>query len=350
MPKIFISYRREDSIDIAGRIYDRLSTHFGRDSVFFDVDTIPLGIDFRNYLEDWIGRSDLVLVIIGPRWLDSRAGGDAGTTGRRLDNPADFVRIEVASALARGIPVIPVLVGGATMPGPARLPDSLADLAFRHAIEVNSGRDFHMHMDRMIRGLDQMPMPAPRRDPPTIVVPPPAVVAPMNLGFEGPNNGGMPEGWFNSLGFVDRVSTAYEVRVEPRPDGGPGRCVRMRREGGGHKEFGSLMQRCPARHLGGVTVRLEAELRTEALESWAGLWLRLDGPGSGLFFDNMHDRPIRGSTPWTRYAIETRVPEGAEWINYGFLLVANGTVWADHFRIALRGPGGDWVAWEGPGR
>ena len=86
----------------------------------------------------------------------------------------------------------------------------------------------------------------------------------------------------------------------------------------------------------GKVVRFEGEVRSENLDGWAGLWLRVDGPSGHLFFDNMHDRLIRGSTPWTSYAIETLVPEESEWLNYGLVLVANGTLWADNFALAVR--------------
>ena len=96
MPKIFISYRREDSIGIAGRIYDRLCLKFGRESVFMDVDAIPLGVDFRQHLTDAVGQCDILLAVIGERWLTIADHGH-----RRLDNPADFVRIEIETALQR---------------------------------------------------------------------------------------------------------------------------------------------------------------------------------------------------------------------------------------------------------
>jgi hypothetical protein len=359
MAKLFLSYRREDSLDVAGRIYDRLAGHFGTDSVFMDVDTIPYGVDFRLYLTNWVARCEALLVIIGRHWLDAFHESGPKEGERRLDDPTDFVRIEVAAALARGIPVVPVLVSGASMPVPDCLPPELADLAYRHAAEVRSGRDFHGHMSRLIEGLerllklDKTPLPrdqseaaAPRPGPRKARVAPvqvnlPAVAWPTNLSFDAPEVEGVPFGWFNSLGYVGGVSTAYELTVLTRKEEGGGRCVRMRRAGAYPKEFGSLMQRCPAQNFVGKVIRVEAELRTENLERWAGLWLRLDGPDKHLFFDNMHDRPIRGSTPWSKYFIETRVPEGSEWMNYGILLVSNGTVWASNFSVSVREADGD---------
>ena len=97
MPKIFISYRRKDSQEITGRIFDHLEGHFGRDSVFIDIDNIPLGVDFREHLGRAVTQCDVLLAIVGKTWLDS----DKSESGkRRLDDPSDFVRIEVESALS----------------------------------------------------------------------------------------------------------------------------------------------------------------------------------------------------------------------------------------------------------
>ena len=151
MPKIFLSYRREDSIDVAGRIHDRLSAHFGNDSVFMDVDSVPFGVDFRAFLGDWVGQCDVLLAVVGDSWLEARDG--EGTP--RLGDPSDFVTIEIAAALQREIPVVPLLVGGAEIPQLDQLPTALSQLAYRNAAEVRSGRDFHTHMDRLIRGIER---------------------------------------------------------------------------------------------------------------------------------------------------------------------------------------------------
>ena len=148
MAKIFLSYRREDSIGIAGRIYDRLNVHFGDGNVFRDIDNIPFGVDFREYIDAAVGQCDLFLAVIGTRWA-----GESDAR-RRIDDPRDFVRIEIESALKRGIPVIPILIDHATMPTDADLPPSLAGLVYRNAIDVDQGRDFHPHVDRLIRGIE----------------------------------------------------------------------------------------------------------------------------------------------------------------------------------------------------
>ena len=131
MGGVFISYRRDDTAGYAGRLYDALAAHFGRDLVFIDVDSIRAGDNFVDVIDRWIASSSVVIVLIGKTWLNS-----AGAHGRRLDDPHDFVRLEVASALRQKIPVIPVLVGGAKMPAPDDLPAPLAPLAQINAIEI----------------------------------------------------------------------------------------------------------------------------------------------------------------------------------------------------------------------
>ena len=148
---IFVSYRRSDSADVAGRIYDRLVGKFGKDPIFKDVDSIPLGLDFKDYLEQKVSECDALLAIIGDHWLD--ASDSSGK--RRLEDPTDFVRIEIQSALARGIPVIPLLVRDAHMPPEASLPISLRKLVYRNGIPIRSDPDFHRDMDRLISALEK---------------------------------------------------------------------------------------------------------------------------------------------------------------------------------------------------
>jgi hypothetical protein len=141
--KIFINYRRDDSISTAGRLHDRLAQTFGRNNLFMDVDHIPAGVDFLEYLHSQVAACDVFLAVIGPSWLDAK--DDDGR--RRFDNPDDFVTIEIAEALARNIRVIPVLVDGARMPKADKLPDSVKPLVRRNAVEVRNtrfGRDAEM--------------------------------------------------------------------------------------------------------------------------------------------------------------------------------------------------------------
>ncbi len=149
MHNIFISYRRDDNQDATGRIYDRLRAHLKGCQVFKDVDSIPFGVDFRKHLSHEVGQCDVLLAVVGQRWVDAQ--DDAGN--RRLDAPSDFVRIEIEAAMARGIPVIPVLVGNASMPLEAALPPSLSAFAFLNAAPIRPDPDFHRDMDRLIDGL-----------------------------------------------------------------------------------------------------------------------------------------------------------------------------------------------------
>jgi len=150
--KLFISYRRDDTADVTGRIYDRLEAEFRREFIFRDIDSIPTGMDFRDHIRHHVLKCDALLAIIGKSWL-------AVTTAdgkRRIDQEEDYVRIEISTALQRGIPVIPVLVQGAEMPKVADLPLSLQDLSFRHARHIRRDPDFHDDVSRLINDLRRM--------------------------------------------------------------------------------------------------------------------------------------------------------------------------------------------------
>jgi formylglycine-generating enzyme len=150
MTSVFVSYRRDDSRHQAGRLYDRLVAHFGAEQVFKDVDSIPLGLDFREVLTERVAGCDVFIAVIGDAWLSI-----AGKSGkRRLDDPGDFVRIEIEAALSRQIPVIPVLVGDSPVPPAEELPESLRGLSFRNGLPVRPDPDFHKDVDRLIRGIN----------------------------------------------------------------------------------------------------------------------------------------------------------------------------------------------------
>jgi len=152
MPKIVVSYRRSDTGPIAGRIFDRLGAQYGVESVFMDVDSIPFGVDFRDHIQQELSLCDVLVVIIGQRWMGSAEDGKT-----RLDDETDPVRIEVETAMRARVPIIPILVDRATMPKPGELPPSMKDFAFRNAAEVDAaGRDFRQHMDRVIRAIDRI--------------------------------------------------------------------------------------------------------------------------------------------------------------------------------------------------
>jgi WD40 repeat protein len=146
---VFISYRRDDSAGFAGRIYDRLKERLGRADVFFDVDNIEPGVDFVEVLSERVGACDALVAIIGKNWLSS-ANADGGW---RLDDPHDYVRIEVEAALARNVRVIPALIEGARMPKPEELPVSLQMLARRQAVQISHDR-FDSDADRLTRALE----------------------------------------------------------------------------------------------------------------------------------------------------------------------------------------------------
>jgi TIR domain-containing protein len=148
--KVFISYRRADSAGYAGRVMDRLDRELGRDLVFMDVDAIPLGTNFSKVLHEEVAKCGVLLAVIGPNWLDVR--DEHGN--RRLDDPNDFVHIEIAAALQRSIPVIPVLLEGARIPKAIELPEDLKELALRNGMEIRHA-SFQDDMNRLIRGLKE---------------------------------------------------------------------------------------------------------------------------------------------------------------------------------------------------
>jgi hypothetical protein len=133
---IFISYRRADAEGEAGRLFDDLVRTYGDASVFMDVSGIEPGVDFRKAIEDNVSGCGVLLAVIGPGW--ATVTGSDGV--RRLDNPDDYVRLEIATALARGIPVIPVLVHDSHMPVLDQLPDNLKDLRYRNSVELTHAR------------------------------------------------------------------------------------------------------------------------------------------------------------------------------------------------------------------
>jgi TIR domain len=147
---IFVSYRRSDSQGEAGRLFDDLVKHFGDDMVFMDVAGIEAGRDFRKVIEESVAECGVLLVMIGPGWLNAK--DERGV--RRLDDSGDFVRIETASALRRDVPVVPILVRGAAMPHAEQLPEDLKELAFRNCCELTHARwksDVQLLLDALHR-------------------------------------------------------------------------------------------------------------------------------------------------------------------------------------------------------
>ena len=149
MLKIFISYRRDDSAYPVAMLSQMLKSRFGEESVFLDIENIPLGVDFRVYIGNMVGQCNALLAVIGNQWLTIK--GKDGVP--RLQNPRDPVRIEIEAALERDILVVPVLVDKAEMPSEADLPDSLQRLSSRNGTEVRAGKDMGGQIDRLVNGL-----------------------------------------------------------------------------------------------------------------------------------------------------------------------------------------------------
>ena len=151
MTGIFINYRREDGHGPAGRLFDRLSTKFAKHEIFMDVDAMKPGIDFAKQIDEQVSKCAVVLAVIGPGWLNST--DEKGQ--RRLDRPRDHVRMELATALKREIPVIPLLVNGTAMPSEDDLPDDLKSLTNRHALELRHSR-FSSDSEVVVQALNQI--------------------------------------------------------------------------------------------------------------------------------------------------------------------------------------------------
>ena len=150
--KVFISYRRQDAAGHAGRVRDRLATEFGANLLFMDVDGIPAGVNFVKALHKELAKCGVLLAVIGPDWLKVRDKDGK----RRLENPNDFVRVEIAAALQRNIPVIPILLDGVKVPKTNQLPKDLEGLSTRNGLDVRDA-SFHNDIDKLVRRLkDQL--------------------------------------------------------------------------------------------------------------------------------------------------------------------------------------------------
>jgi len=146
---VFISYRRKDAAPYARLLREELRRHYGVEQVFMDVDSINVGADFADVINQSVEACGVLLALIGAQWL---AAADADGS-RRLDNPEDTVRLEIEAALSRGILVIPVLVDGAHMPRRQELPEELAPLARRNALELSYNR-FEYELERLIEAVE----------------------------------------------------------------------------------------------------------------------------------------------------------------------------------------------------
>ena len=149
--RVFISYRRDESAGYAGRIADTFEEYFGEDKVFRDIDSLEPGLDFSVAIERTLESSEELVAVIGKNWLT--ATDAAGQ--RRLENPDDFVRVEIATALQRNIRVIPVLVQGASMPSADEVPEDLAPLTRRNAFELHDS-SWGDDVGRLISALERV--------------------------------------------------------------------------------------------------------------------------------------------------------------------------------------------------
>jgi len=136
MAGIFICYRRVDTAGWAGRLYADLKAGFRGVNIFMDIEAIPPGVNFDEYIAQAVGSCDVLIALIGPHWLTA----SDNTGKRRLDDLGDFTRIEIATALKRNIRVVPALLGGAKVPSPDDLPEDLKPLARRHGYELADHR------------------------------------------------------------------------------------------------------------------------------------------------------------------------------------------------------------------
>jgi hypothetical protein len=159
--KIFLSYRRADSANMTERIHDRLIERFGRENVFIDVDDMQSGMDFRTQLEEALSQCSALLVVIGDRWLSAQ--DEHGK--RRLDDPHDFVRLEIETAFLRDITIIPLTLDDVSMPHAKDLPLAIQDLAYIQNLPIRHNPDFHADMDRLIARVAALTHTQPAKSP-----------------------------------------------------------------------------------------------------------------------------------------------------------------------------------------
>ena len=219
---IFISYRRDDTEGEAGRLFDDLTRAFGADNVFMDVADIRPGVDFRTAIEDNVAHCGVLLAVVGPTWATI-----ADPSGqRRLDNPTDFVALEIASALKREVPVIPVLVHGAHMPSHDQLPLSLESFSYRNSVELTHAR-WNSDVQLLIEALAAYvtPEPSTAREPvhATVAVQLPAPHPPAEAATSAGNSSARSIiiGTAVVVLLAIAVGLYFFFRPEPQPAPGP---------------------------------------------------------------------------------------------------------------------------------
>jgi hypothetical protein len=217
MTRIFISYRREDAEWAVERIHAALKPHVSdpRHDIFVDVDNIPAGVDFAEYLDAKVTQCDVLLAVIGPNWLGSR---DPRTGGRRLDDANDFVRFEIATALRRKIKVAPVLLNGARLPEPQDLPEEIRGLVGRQGVSI-SLVNFEADVQRLIQSLGLRRRAAPTQAPSNRTasgghLAALSAIAVAVLGIGSVAVYGFSQGWF---GAPPETASAPVASIEPIP-------------------------------------------------------------------------------------------------------------------------------------
>lgn len=148
MPLISLSYRRIDSAAITGRVYDHLVTRYGADKVFMDVSGIPYGADYREHIQEVFRDTKLILAMVGPEWVGKNAKGE------RIQEMLDPIRVEINTAMAQKIRILPVRIDNAKMPDADELPEDIREFAYRNAMPLDSGIDFPLHIERLVTYID----------------------------------------------------------------------------------------------------------------------------------------------------------------------------------------------------
>lgn len=339
--QVFLSYASDDRL--RAELFVRALEERGW-SVWWDRTDIPPGERFSRIINEAIRDARAVVVLWSARSVDS-----------------DWVLDEADEGRKRGI-LVPVLVDN------VEVPRGFRQLQHARLIDWHGAAD-DPEVEKLFKAVERLApsarrslaeprrrMPAmagttsdgvtlSRSPAPKVKPPAPAVNRPINLGFDGPVLEGLPDGWFNSFGHVSGVSLSYRCSVVHRPEAN-GTCLLMQKSGANEGEFGSVMQRCPASALAEQTVRFQGELRSQEVVRWAGLWLRADGDEQeNLYFDNMHRRPIRGTTDWTVYHIDAQLPTLTHWLNYGVVLAGDGQIWVDNCRLLVWHDQGYWREW-----
>ena len=162
---LFISYRRSDSEQVAGRIFDFLSDRYGEEHIFFDTEAIPGAVDFRRRIQSAIDESSSVLAIIGPDWVRKQTSNKSFFPWRRNRNSTDFVEVEIEAAIRCRVPIIPLLVSDANMPEGEDLAPSIRSIVNLNALNVRGGRDFRHDMALVAETIDRYRQPSLEDEP-----------------------------------------------------------------------------------------------------------------------------------------------------------------------------------------